>query len=117
MSYLNKYKPPVSTRELFRDAHLDTPLEEYDLNWAHGDISILGCGKIQLRPFIVSGPSAKTLLILAFYPCQRVLEGSSGPSNPEAGYVQSERSRRCPTFPGSCREERSSEFKACLDKD
>jgi hypothetical protein len=77
MTYLNRYKPTSAPRESYRDAHLHTPVGEYDLNWAHGEISVLSTGQLQLRPFIVSdlGLQSRTDISLRFTP-RRSCKGS-----------------------------------------
>lgn len=51
VSYRNDYVPPSS--DIPRDIHLNTPLEEYDINYLL-DVKELSSDRVQLRPFIVS---------------------------------------------------------------
>ena len=60
-SYLNTYKAPESTVD--PDVHKDTPVEQYDLNYAF-EVKPLKSDRVELRPYVVcqtkarEGPSA-----------------------------------------------------------
>lgn len=51
INYKNDYKPPATTAT--HNIHLETPVEEYDLNYVYPVIP-LESDKVELRPYIVS---------------------------------------------------------------
>ena len=52
--YLNKYTPPPPAPEIPFECHLNTPPEEYDLNYNGGPVYRLSTDRLVLIPFTPS---------------------------------------------------------------
>jgi len=52
--YLNKYTPPPAAPDIPFECHLNTPPEEYDLNFAGGPVYRLATDRLVMVPFVPS---------------------------------------------------------------